>query len=102
MAYLTNMPDLCRSRATRPEHALDLLDSVRKEFDKSFAGGIFDPSYVLQKLRDLTRHVEWLEGEAVREREAEYASLPDDDLCPDCGSELRADGEGCTSCEAEG
>jgi len=72
MAYLTNMPETCRKRSTRPEHALDLLDSVKKEFDKSFGGGIFDASYVLQKLESLTRHVKWLAGEAERERAAEY------------------------------
>ena len=26
MSYLTNMPETCRTRATRPEQALDLLD----------------------------------------------------------------------------
>lgn len=82
MAYLTDMPGLCRSRATRPEHALDLLDSVKKEFDKSFAGGIFDPGYVLQKLDSLTRHVQWLQQEAVAERAADYAD--DDCDCPGC------------------
>jgi len=74
MSYLTNMPETCRKRSTRPEHALDLLDSVKREFDKSFGGGIFDASYVLQKLRNLTRHVEWLEQEAEKERAAEYES----------------------------
>ena len=72
MSYLTNMPETCRQRATRPEHALDLLDSVKKEFDKSFDGGIFDARYVLGKLNSLTRHVEWLRQEADRERAADY------------------------------
>ncbi len=72
MSYLTNMPETCRTRATRPEQALDLLDSVKKEFDKSFNGGIFDATYVLSKLRSLTRHVEWLEQETDRERAADF------------------------------
>lgn len=72
MSYLTNMPQTCRDRATRPEHALDLLDSVKREFDKSFAGGIFDASYALQKLESLTRHVKWLGQEADKERAADY------------------------------
>lgn len=79
MAYLTNMPETCRKRATRPEHALDLLDSVKKEFDKSFGGGIFDASYVLSKLRNLTRHVEWLEQEANKEFAAQCESDEFDD-----------------------
>jgi hypothetical protein len=101
MAYLTDMPGLCRERATRPEHALDLLDSMKREFDKSFEGGIFDPGYVLQKLDSLRRHVVWLQNEAVRERAADYeAEDSEGDLCSDCGSELRGDGD-CTSCEAD-
>lgn len=71
MAYLTNMPATCRSRSTNPEHALDLLDSIRREFDKSFDGGIFDATYVSEKLTDLARHVKWLEQEATKERAAE-------------------------------
>ena len=67
MSYLTDMPKTCRDRSTNPEYALTLLDSVKRDFDKSFAGGIFDPSYVLSKLRNLTRHVEWLEQEANKE-----------------------------------
>jgi hypothetical protein len=99
MAYLTNMPQTCRSRATNPEFALTLLDSIKQEFDKSFNGGIFDASYVLQKLQSLTTHVEWLEQEAISEFAAQCE--PEGDLCGKCGSELRSDGEGCTSCEAE-
>lgn len=72
MSYLTNMPETCRARSTRPEHALELLASVRREFDKSFGGGIFDASYVLEKLNSLTRHVKWLGQEADKERAAEY------------------------------
>jgi hypothetical protein len=67
MAYLKNMPATCRARATRPEYALDLLDSLTREFQKGMNGGIFDPSYVLSKLATLTDHVKWLEVEATRE-----------------------------------
>ena len=106
MAYLTDMPKTCRDRATRPEHALDLLDSVRKEFDKGFNGGIFDPGYVLQKLDTLRRHVKWLQGEAERERAAEFAAevgaMADCDCpgCDNCGTHCVpgcASGEG-TEC----
>jgi len=72
MSYLTNMPATCKSRATNPEYALTLLDSMKKEFDKGMSGGIFDASYVLAKLETLTRHVAWLEQEAIKERSAEY------------------------------
>ena len=68
MSYLRNMPKTCRDRATNPEYALHLLKSVKGEFDKSFDGGLFAPSYVLEKLRELTRHVEWLEKEAKKEQ----------------------------------
>jgi hypothetical protein len=70
MAYLVNMPKTCKDRSTNPEHALELLASVKREFDKSFDGGIFDATYVLEKLTDLTRHVRWLEGEAKNEVQA--------------------------------
>lgn len=67
MAYLTNMPETCKRAATRPEHAIDLLEAIRGEFDKGLNGGIFDASYVLAKLDTLTRHVQWLEREARKE-----------------------------------
>jgi hypothetical protein len=67
MAYLPNMPETCKRAATRPEHALDLLESIQGEFNKGFNGGIFDASYVLAKLDTLTRHVQWLEKEATKE-----------------------------------
>jgi len=67
MAYLTDMPGTCKARATNPEYALVLLDSIQQEFAKSFAGGIFDASYVLSKLSSLTRHVTWLEQEALKQ-----------------------------------
>lgn len=101
MAYLTNMPDLCRQRATRPEHALDLLDSMKREFDKSFDGGIFDPVYVLQKLDSLRRHVKWLEHEANKEFAAQCEDEGDEDQCSSC---LGTGGDhdlGCTFLEDE-
>lgn len=73
MAYLVDMPATCRARSTNPDYALHLLESISCEFDKGFNGGIFDASYVLSKLATLTRHVEWLEQEAIRERQAEFA-----------------------------
>ena len=70
MAYLTDMPGTCRARSTRPEHALDLLDSLRREFDKSFGGDIFDATYAREKLESLLSHVKWLEQEANKESRA--------------------------------
>jgi hypothetical protein len=75
MAYLKNMPATCKSRHTRPEHALDLLESIQGEFDKGMNGGIFDASYVLSKLSSLTEHVKWLEAEARKENAAEFAEV---------------------------
>ena len=71
MAYLVDMPGTCRARATTPEYPLDLLKSISGEFDKGLNGGIFDASYVLSKLDTLTRHVEWLEGQAREQFAAE-------------------------------
>jgi len=70
MPYLRNMPATCKARNTRPEHAIDLLDSIRGEFDKGLNGGIFDATYVLMKLASLTTHVKWLEQEARQEMDA--------------------------------
>ena len=81
MAYLTNMPKTCRDRATNPEWPLTLLKAISGEFAKGLNGGIFDASYVLSKLTPLTRHVEWLEQEASKERAAEYETA---DQCPKC------------------
>lgn len=81
MPYLTNMPETCRANATNPEYALSLLDSIKREFDKGFNGGIFDATYVLEKLGTLTRHVEWLERKAVEEFAAQCE--PEDEM-PHC------------------
>jgi len=67
MPYLTNYIATCKSRATNPEYPLDLLDSIRREFDKGLNGGIFDASYVLSKLDSIKRHVEWCEQQAREE-----------------------------------
>jgi len=67
MAYLENMPETCRKRATNPEYPLQLLKSISGEFDRGLNGGIFDATYVLNKLESLTRHVEWLENMAREE-----------------------------------
>lgn len=67
MAYLQDMPATCRARATNPEYPLELLKSVSNEFDKGLNGGIFDATYVLDKLGTLTRHVKWLEEQAEQE-----------------------------------
>lgn len=67
MAYLTNMPETCRKRATNPEYPLELLKSISGEFAKGLNGGIFDATYVLSKLGVLTKHVEWLESMASEE-----------------------------------
>jgi hypothetical protein len=67
MGYLENMPETCREHATRPEHALDLLQAILNEFDKSFSGGIFDPFYVLPKIDSLRSHVKWLALMAKKE-----------------------------------
>lgn len=84
MAYLVNMPETCKSRATNPEYPLTLLDSIQKEFQKSLDGGIFDATYVLTKLDTLTRHVEWLEQMAREERQKDYEPEPEPDQCPTC------------------
>lgn len=67
MAYLRNMPKTCRDRSTNPEFPVYLLKSISGEFDKGLTGGIFDPTYVLSKLEDITRHVKWLEVQAEKE-----------------------------------
>ncbi len=62
--YMEDMPGVCRKHATNPEWPLELLKSIRGEFDKGLNGGIFDPDYVLTKLDSLKRHVEWLSFKA--------------------------------------
>lgn len=67
MAYLENMPKTCRDRGTNPHWPVDLLDAITGEFDKAFQGGIFDPSYVLDKLDKIRSHVVWLDQMANEE-----------------------------------
>jgi hypothetical protein len=73
MAYLRDMPRTCRERSTNPEFPLHLLKSISGEFDKGLNGGIFDASYVLEKLESLTRHVKWLEHMAEQEWAEQFA-----------------------------
>lgn len=83
MAYLNNYPETCRSRATNPEFPLDLLKSIKREFEKGMRTGMFDPVYVAPKLAQLTQHVEWCrlmaeEEEWEKREETETAQFPDE------------------------
>jgi len=93
MAYLDNMRKTCTDRATNPEYPLDLLKSITSEFNKGLDGGLFDASYVLSKIEPLARHVRWLEGQAVIESRARYAS--EDEQCSTCLTETDSHDLGC-------
>ena len=69
------------------------------EFEKGMDTSMFDPVYVVPKLAQLTQHVEWCR--LMAEEELRQQIEDEGDLCGECGSELRTDGEPCTSCEAE-
>jgi len=79
MAYLNDMPKTCRDRATNPEWPLQLLKSIKGEFEKGMATGMFDASYVLSKIVPLTRHVKWLEQQAIAEGKIRYAEEDEDE-----------------------
>jgi len=57
--YLENYKGLCKSRSTNAEYPLDLLDGIKREFDKALSGGILGTTYILEKLETLKQHVKW-------------------------------------------
>ena len=82
MPYLSDYVTTCKSRATNPHYPLELLDSIRKEFDKGLNGGIFDATYVLAKIDTLRSHVSWCEQMAVKEFEADCEEEEEEDPIP--------------------
>lgn len=71
---IRNYPELCRSRATNPAYPLDLLRSLRGEFEKGLAGEGISPDYLAEKAAALSRFVDWLSVAEEQRREAAATS----------------------------
>ena len=63
-----NYREVCKAGSTDPEYALELLKSMRLEFEQGCRpGGLIAVGYLREKLDALERFVVWLEAVAVEE-----------------------------------
>jgi hypothetical protein len=77
--YLDNYKALCKERSTNAEYPLDLLDGIRREFEKALEGGILGTTYILEKLETLKSHVEFCDFHAKAQFKAQREPEDEDD-----------------------